>query len=187
MNVSSPLTTGRTAGGLPDMRFVAYDGRVDLQRRLRTRVAGGVLVLAGAALDARYAQRTHHVATPPGASPDPPQNLGQDVIVTLQPTIELARPVGSGAIACRLGIGAIGAVLHAWAPIGSLKQPVKVQTPPTLLLVDNLISAERPVGRRAIVGVRYRLRLLRSRSPLMLAESRNDLGLSVGWHRARER
>ena len=187
INVSSSLTTGRTAGGLPDIRFIAYDGRVDLQQRLRTRIAGGVVALAGVAIDGRFAQRTHHVATPPGASADPPQNLGQDVIVTLQPTIELARPVGAGAIAYRLGVGVIGAVLHTWAPIGSLNQPLKVQTPPALLLFDNLITAERPVGRGATLGIAYRLRLLRARSPLMLAESRSDLALSVAWRHGRER
>ena len=163
------------------MRFVAYDGRVDLQQRLRTLRTVGVSVLAGIALDGRYGQRKHHLAVPEDASAAPLENLGQDIILTLQPTIELGRSIGSGAIAWRFGVGAIGAVLHTWAPINSMNQPIKVETPPTLLLFDNLIAAERPVGRHATVGVAYRLRLLRARSPITLTESRNDLALSVGW------
>jgi hypothetical protein len=187
INMSSALRTARTAHGLPDMRFVAYDGRVDLQRRLPALRTAGVSVLAGVALDGRYAQRTHHLAVPDDASAAPPENMGQDIILTLQPTIELGRSIGSGAIAWRFGVGAIGAVLHSWAPIGSLRQPVKVQTPPALLQFDNLIAAELPVRPYATLGVAYRMRLLRARSPITLTESRNDLALSVGWRQRSSR
>ena len=180
---TSSLTTARSSGGLPRMRFVAVDGRVDVQQRLRARFNGGTTVFVGAALDGRYAERTHHLDTPAGASPAALSNSGRDYVVALQPTIEFARPLGSSAIADRLGVAALAAVRHEWAPSGSFDAAVKLQAPPSLVQIDNLLALTRAVGRHGTIGVSYRLRLFRARSPILLAESRHDLALSLGWRR----
>jgi hypothetical protein len=181
--MASALTTSHNTGGLPDVHFVVVDGRADFQRRFNTFDAYRTSLMLGVALTARYAERTYRVAAPWGVSSTPPENRGQDALATLQPTAELSRQLGRGVVAYRVGVGALAAVWHAWAPIGSLDQAPRAAVFPSLIQLDNSLTAEWPIGTHATWGVSYRQQLMRTRSPLLLAESRHDVQLLLGWRR----
>jgi hypothetical protein len=183
VGAAGSLITPRTTGGRPVMRFDAVDGRLDVQQRVRALDVFGARTFAGIALDGRYAERAQRIAAPGSVGQVASENRGQDVIVDLQPAIEFRRPLAGGLMGYRLGVGALGAVSHAWAPIGTPRRSVDVLTPPKLLVVDNFLTAERSVGRHAMIGLAYRFRLLRSNAPLPLVESRHDFAFQLGWLR----
>lgn len=181
VGVASSLTTSRNAGGLPDVRAVVLDGRVDVQRRTHVLDGYRASLLIGVAVTGRYGERTYRVAPPTRGTPA--ENRGQDGLSVLQPTAELSHRLGQGVLRGRLGVGVVGAVWHAWAPIGSLDQAPRVQTIPSLVQLDDALVFEVPVGTHGTWGVSYRQQLLRSRASLLLAESRHEVQMFVGWRR----